>query len=129
MKFWRGLRKLEMEKNEKFEIKKEVLNYMRGLGEKLKSDLDEGELAYAKIMEDPILADKVREIERNSSNALKYYQEMESYYDKYVNINTRKPINTKKLIDVLEELSRFKDDFYKLFGGCGVGFGIRIKKE
>jgi len=46
------------------EIRIEVLDYMSKLGEKLEAGLDEKELAYAK-MEDPILADKVREIERS----------------------------------------------------------------
>ena len=112
-----------MDTSENFEMRKGVLDYMRNLGEKLKSDLDEGELAYAKIMEDPILADKVREIDINGPKAREYYQLMESYYDKYVNPETR----SKLTID--DSLNNFKKDFFKLVGGAGVGFGIRIKKN
>lgn len=108
---------------DKLEIRKEVLDYFRKIGEDLKNDLNEEELAYAKIMEDPILDDKVREIERNSPNALKYYQEMENYYDKYVNPETR---NNLTIDDRLDNLTK---DFFELVGGARVGFAIKIKKN
>ena len=107
---------------ENLEIRKEVLDYFRKIGEDLKKDLSEEELAFAKCMEDPILSDKVREVERNGSEAITYYQEMKQYYDKYVSLDNRRLPLEKRLID-------FAKDFKKLIGGYGVNFAIKVKKR
>ncbi len=109
-----------------FKIRKEVLDYMLDLGNRLKSELGESELAYAKIMEDPLLIEKIRDVESNSLKAKLYYEEMEYFYDRYENPNTRISLSGARF---QENIDLMFTDFTKLMGGAGVGWAIARKRK
>ncbi len=103
-----------------FKIRKEVLDYMRVWGGRIIKDLNENELAYAKIMEDPLLIDKVREVERDGLRAREYYLGMESFYKKYV--EEKIDLSNKTREECRNFFIELHKDYRELVGGGGVGF-------
>lgn len=65
--------------------RKEVLDYMENLGRKYMNSLNELELDFVRSFNPILLIDKLEEVKKGTGLGKKYYQEMERFYDKYVN--------------------------------------------
>jgi|ETNmetMinimDraft_2_1059921.scaffolds.fasta_scaffold89976_1 hypothetical protein len=117
--------------NDDLKVRPEVLDYMKVLGQNLKDDLDEGELAFIKIMEETLLIDKVNEVQRRGPKWIGFYNEMEAYYDKYINPDTMISISSFGIIKTMEVGRNLREDLVALMGssvGCGIKY-IREMKD